>query len=376
MARPALIRFYGNALVCCFILMTTVLPLLSAASNEMLDDLKLQLSEAERQLEYIDYLITEYPSSREQNSIIRSQILSKIIHLKSEIDKLEGNAIPKGEGKLLSGFIRKYLRNSKTWVVLIGIENYSYETNGYPTLPFAVNDAEDMKDSIIKNLNIPEKRIFTLLNSQATKKNIEHVLGDVLPKETNVNDRVLIYFSGHGETYNMPSGDDYGYLIPSDGEKNALYSTTISMNQISDFANIIPASQVLFIIDACYSGIAAIYNKSGDDDYTEKQLKEITDAQINIYVNSRGRQIMTAGTSKEKAFMGKEWENHSVYTYYLLRGLKGEADYNNDKVIATNELHLYVSNQVSRDTQSHQNPQLHSLSYTEGQFIFYREGDF
>ena len=85
---------------------------------------------------------------------------------------------------------------------------------------------------------------------------------------------------------------------------------------------------------------------------------------------------MTAGASNETAQMDKKWDDHSVFTYYLLQGLEGKADYNGDDVISVKELDLYVSLHVSKDTNANQNPHLYDLGNTEGQFIFYRKGDF
>ena len=146
------------------------------------------------------------------------------------------------------------------------------------------------------------------------------------------------------------------------------------MDQISNFSDIIPAKQILYIIDACYSGIAGIVNKGSQDD--GEMFRMMTSAQINLFFESTGRQIMTAGSSKEKAIMGKKWNKHSVYTYYLLKGLQGEADYNKDSLISSNELQIYVAKNVSRDTEGKQNPQLHSLGESEGNFIFFPEGDY
>ena len=81
---------------------------------------------------------------------------------------------------------------------------------------------------------------------------------------------------------------------------------------------------------------------------------------------------MTAGTSEETAVMSKKWDGHSVYTYYLLEGLKGGADFNGDKVISIHELQLYLESIVLKE--ANQTPQLHYLGKSEGQFVFYKEG--
>lgn len=280
------------------------------------------------------------------------------------------DVMEKGTEVSLPELVQELFGTSRSWAVVIGIDTYSEEKNGYQPLLYAVRDTNAIKEYLIGNLGFSEDRIFTLLDAQATKNGIERLLGDNLPGKLTEEDRLLIYFSGHGETRTLASGENYGYLVPVDGRKEALHSTCISMSQLSDYSELIPAQQILFIIDACYSGIAGIIKKGVEGD-----LSATTEAQIRRFMESRGRQIMTAGASNEKAHMGKKWDDHSVYTYYLLRGLKGEADYNEDRVISTLELQVYLNTKVSQATNRKQNPQLHYLDVSEGQFIFYREGE-
>jgi len=83
---------------------------------------------------------------------------------------------------------------------------------------------------------------------------------------------------------------------------------------------------------------------------------------------------MTAGTADEKAVMGQKWNNHSVYTFYLLKGLHGEADYNQNRVISLTELQLYLKTYVPKEAGL--TPQRITLDSSKGgEFVFYREGE-
>lgn len=155
--------------------------------------------------------------------------------------------------------------------------------------------------------------------------------------------------------------------MPLDGDINKLHTTCISMDQIHSFSELIPAKQILFVIDSCYSGIAGITHKKGE-------ITEETRKQVEIFIKGGGRQIMTAGTSEETTVMGKKWDEHSVYTYFFLRGLKGEADYNKDEVVSVRELQVFLEDIVPKNAK--QTPQLHNLETGEGQFVFYCEGEF
>ena len=161
--------------------------------------------------------------------------------------------------------------------------------------------------------------------------------------------------------------EPYGYIVPVDGRKDSLHSTTISMDQIYSFSELIPAKQILFIIDACYSGIRGTLHKKGD-------LPPQTRQQVEMFIKSGGRQIMTAGTAEETVVMGPKWDGHSVYTYHLIQGLKGKADYNKDGVTTVRELQVFLDDKVPNDAK--QTPQLNNLGMGEGQFVFYQEGAF
>jgi uncharacterized caspase-like protein len=140
------------------------------------------------------------------------------------------------------------------------------------------------------------------------------------------------------------------------------------MGVLSRLSERIPAKQVLFVIDACFSGnIGQIISKDGV--YPEETQKE-----IETFIKNKGRDVMTAGTADEKAVMGDKWNNHSVYTYYLLKGLRGGADYNRNKVITLTELQLYLEIKVPKDAK--QTPQRITLDSSRGgKFVFYWEGE-
>nr|MBI3612803.1 hypothetical protein [Nitrospirota bacterium] len=64
---------------------------------------------------------------------------------------------------------------------------------------------------------------------------------------------------------------------------------------------------------------------------------------------------------------------HSVFTYYLLEGLKGLADLNDDGIIPASELYSYLDGRVFSAAQMKghtQRPELWSLAAEKGEFVF------
>jgi len=244
-----------------------------------------------------------------------------------------------------------------SWAVIIGIDNYDNLSN----LDYAVADAEAVKDMLIHKFDYPENNIKLLLNEEANKTNIVNVISDVSLK-AGENDRILVFYAGHGETMPLPDGGEMGYLLPVDGRQENLYASAIPMNDLKDLSNMSKAKHMLFLVDACYGGLAAVGSRGLEPAKTPNYIEKIT--------KIKSRQIITAGGKDEKVFEKSEW-GHSAYTKNLLSALEdGYADSNGDGYITADELGDYLSEKVSIDSENQQTPQSRRLTSHEGELIF------
>ncbi len=251
---------------------------------------------------------------------------------------------------------KAYYNYQDSWAVLIGINKYHH----WQELDYAVKDAKAIKDLLIEEYNFQNDHITILTDGQATLQNIKRSLGSGLSNRVGKNDRVLVYWAGHGQTVDLPTGGERGYLIPVEGSRTELYSTCLSMQDISELADMIPAKHVLFLVDACYSGLAA--NRRGG-------LPPETAAYLEKITRARGRQIITAGRRDEEVIEDPRW-GHSVFTYKLIDGLKNQlADNDADGIITTSELFNYLQRRVVRESGYRQTPQYRFLS-GDGEFVF------
>ena len=242
-----------------------------------------------------------------------------------------------------------------SWALVIGINDY--RNPDVPDLEYAVEDARAVKQALIA-LGFPEQNIITLYNSEATREEILEKI-QWLINSTSENDRVVIYFAGHGVDVGH-GRSAVGYLIPYDGDPNRLYATGISMVHLRDAANLMKARHVLYIVDACFSGLIGTARSLPESKWDWKHIS-------NIW-QKPAVQIITAGTEQERVYEGLKWQ-HSVFTYYLLRGLSGEADKNKDNIILISELYLYIESQVRSETKRAQHPQLYRM-IGDGEFMF------
>ena len=244
-----------------------------------------------------------------------------------------------------------------SWALIIGINDYE----NVPDLHYAVEDALAIKNMLINEFNFSRNNVRVLIDKEATQSNINKEMSKLL-KSAGVNDRVVFYFAGHGETEALGLEEvATGFLMPSDADVENLYFSAIPMEDLRSISKFSKAKHMLFLVDACYSGLAAV-NTRGLSTNSPNYIDKIT--------RENARQIITAGQKDEKVLEKDEWE-HSAFTKNLISGLKDKkANSNGDDFITGSELGFYLQEKVSLDTENSQTPQVKRLSTHEGEMIF------
>ncbi|MDR7270780.1 peptidoglycan/xylan/chitin deacetylase (PgdA/CDA1 family)/uncharacterized caspase-like protein [Pelomonas saccharophila] len=240
--------------------------------------------------------------------------------------------------------------------LVIGINQYT----AWPKLSHAVRDAQAMRESLVTRFGFRADNVTLLTDAEATRANILKALNERFgdSKRVRRDDRVFVFFAGHGSTRRLPSGREVGYIVPVDAGLNDLQADAIAMPQLQEVAEAITAKHALFVIDACYSGLGLTRGASpaADSNFARTNARRI------------GRQMMTAGGADQQVADDGPG-GHSVFTWTLLQALNGKADLNGDGLITATELAAYVAPAVS--SIAHQTPAFGSLPGSEGgEFIF------
>ena len=147
--------------------------------------------------------------------------------------------------------------------------------------------------------------ITTLLDGEATREAILAALGDSLAdgKKVARDDRVLVFFAGHGVTRKLPSGKSQGYIVPVDAALQNYQSQAISMTNFQDASDAIPAKHLFFVMDACYSGLALTRAGGGARSGDRRQyLMEITRRSAREVLTAGGGDEQVADNGPERAF--------------------------------------------------------------------------
>ena len=119
----------------------------------------------------------------------------------------------------------------------------------------------------------------------------------------------------------------------------------------------IKAKRVVVITDACHAGGVG---QSFDVAMRAGRGINITPISSNLQNLSKigdGICIISASDDSQYSQESQKWGGgHGVFTYYLIKGLKGEADYSKDNRVSLGEIIPYLSEQVRRATRNAQTP--------------------
>jgi HEAT repeat protein len=241
-----------------------------------------------------------------------------------------------------------------SWALVVGINEYENLT----PLHYAKNDAQAVADLLKTEYGFKDEHVFLRVDSKATKDEIEQLI-ETFIEETQPDDRVLIYFAGHGGTRTYPSGKKEGYLAPVKAVKKG-WHTSIPINSLTGMISNAAAKHIFCVFDACFSGLV----------FTRADGLSSNQYQRDLLKRS-ARLALTAGLEDQEVSDGSGVDDHSIFTHYLLRGLRGEARQGPDGILTGLDLMNYVYGRVRAHPGSVQTPSWGRLPPDDsGDFLF------
>ncbi len=223
-------------------------------------------------------------------------------------------------------------KEMKVWAVVVGVSSYKH----MQPLQYTDDDAYRMY-AFLKSPEggaLKDEQIKILIDDAATKDNILVAMNDVFGK-AGPNDLILMYYSGHGlEGSFLP--------IDFDGENNKLLHS-----EVSSLFNNSTAKYKLFIADACHSG--SMFNAKGMIDNTLKNYYN------SLAQAAPGTALILSSKSGETS-LESTGLRQGVFSHFLLRGLKGEADRDYDSIVTVQELYQFIAGNVMDYTANQQSP--------------------
>lgn len=223
--------------------------------------------------------------------------------------------------------------DSKVWAVIIGVASY----RDMPALRYTDDDAYRMLAHLKSPEGgaLPENQVKILVDEAATKDNIVSTMRN-LYSQAGENDLVLLYFSGHGVR---------GSFLPIDFDG---FNNQLAHEEINEILDASDARYKLCIADACHSG-GLHQMKSGSISNTLKAYYE------SLAQALPGTALIMSSKAEETSLESNNLRQ-GVFSHFLLRGLKGEADTDQNGLVDVQELYEFVGDNVREYTQYRQSP--------------------
>ena len=228
----------------------------------------------------------------------------------------------------------------KIWVVIVGVANYIDDRVN--NLDYTDDDAYKMY-AFYKSQeggSLPDKQITLLIDEDATRRSVLTAVTEAY-LNAGKEDAVIFYFSGHGSEEAFVT-HEYDGKRDDDGK----YRGLLLHEELHEVFNKSPAKYKYIIADACHSGSSA--GKSISDKNSAPYYQ--------TFENAKGGFVMLLSSMGNEVSVETSGVRQGVFSHYLLRGIKGEADNNKDNMVAVTELFDFVESGVKYYTRNKQNP--------------------
>ena len=280
----------------------------------------------------------------------------KILVDKKDVVAIQDKDIAVASGQFIRGILppKQYFEDShiQRYAVVIGVSDY--KDPKIPDLKYADADAQSFYDFVTSPVGggFNKENVLLLMNEQATLRNVKMAVTGFLKKAIDT-DFVVIFIACHGEP--EPDRPSNIYLLMHDSELDSLSATAYHMENVNaDMKRYISAKRLVLFADACHS--AGLTEGSVG---TRGFSNTVNLAISSLKTTREGWGIVSASRAGEVSMESKQWGGgHGAFTYFLLEGLKGNADLegNRNGIVNLAESFDFLEEKVKRATQNAQHP--------------------
>ncbi len=247
----------------------------------------------------------------------------------------------------------------RSYALVVGIGPYG-KLPEKSWLKYSERDA----DAIYRILISPEggnfraENVHRLTGADATLENLTREIEEWLPAAAKPDDRVLIYFAGHGFVH-----EGRAYLAPYDFDSNAIAATGYPMDRLGEIVSSkIAAKDKILLTDACHSGAITPQLEGDNNEAINKSLLDLSSSMF----------LLSASRDRESSYESADWGGgHGIFTYYVVKAMEGEADETSDGIVTADELAEYVRYNVRRATNAMQTPTSDRGSFDPNMLLAY-----
>ena len=273
----------------------------------------------------------DLPSSKKFFVAIRPDRSDAVEVLSVDVDQL-----PKMNGKSVQ---------SHALGIAIGVG--AFRDVAMPARKFAAHDAEIVGGYFRRVLGIPPQQVKVLIDNHGLKDDFIDVFERWLPKQSMSQETAYVYFSGRAL---VDPETGAVFLLPYDGSA-AVSSRMFSLARLQRALSRTSLKQAIVILDLSLELLpGASSGRTISPQWTQQETQE--DAH---------RLMMIVGNSAVQEAQAYQPGQHGLFTYFLLKGLRGAADLDKNGSVLIGELCAYVHGQVENITRTQSGPAQQTL---------------
>lgn len=237
------------------------------------------------------------------------------------------------------------------YALLVGINRYIEPT--FTSLRYCVNDVKALA-ARLRELDYTVVTMHDEVAEDYHRPRRDDVLSELdrLCAQVKEDDLLTVYLACHGV---LEGGKTL--LLMQDTRRSLLRERSLPLSLVEQALRGSKARRKVLLLDACHSGV----------DIGRAMTPESEGAELlkHAYELAEGFALLASSTAQQAA---QEWreQQHGVFTYFLLKGLAGEADLGIKGVITVDDLKAYLVTQLRRWSIEHGGLLQEPTARTEG----------
>ncbi len=208
--------------------------------------------------------------------------------------------------------------------LLIAIDEYLPPEN---PLHCCGNDAALLSEVLHRFCGYERDNIVVLANKDATRPNVLKKLADLVAV-SKPEDALFVSYGGHGT---LLGGRSFMCTYDMDGKNPA--ATGVGMDEVRDLLQSKKIAQKILYLDTCHSGGA-----------TAVKINEPSTQELAGAFEKASGLITLAGCRRNQCCI--DYQKHGVFTGQFARGLAGEADFDKNGVVDSDEIYRHLIMEV------------------------------
>ena len=235
------------------------------------------------------------------------------------------------------------------WILAIGVSDYKKKEL---SLNFADNDAIKLTEVLKKQQGrlYSEVQAKVLLNEDTSRESILTAMGSFLGQAA-LDDVVFIFVAGHGIQHKATGSY---YFLPYDANSQNLMVRGLRWSDFEETIKVLSrnVNKLILAIDTCHAGAMKIAFRGAEPGEDLAAILQQASGLYTLAASKRGEE-----SEEHDSFrLQEESKGHGAFTYALLKGLLGEANYDGNEYITISELFNFVAKRVPRITKGKQHP--------------------